>query len=300
MKRVSSLIISLGAVACVAASNLRHGAAPEITASGGNLTRFGNIKQTQTAGIASGVYNHPAWVQNCKAIYLDIGSNIGVQVRKLYEPEKYPGATVLPLFAGQFGAPAHRRLPASTSGICALGLEPNPEHYSRLDAISAAYVARGWNAHFYHVAAWSSDGQMNFKGAGELPSKRDWGARLDMPAVAMYDVNVPTVDIAAFINSLPAASIKLMKMDIEGAEYECISHLVGHNTLCQNTVNAAFAEAHAWGNVTNWPGDRSFTSIAHNINMQSCPAGVTTLHDLDDESYLHDVDNDPGGGYPLV
>ena len=29
---------------------------------------------------------------DCSSVYLDVGSNIGVQIRKLYEPHKYPNS----------------------------------------------------------------------------------------------------------------------------------------------------------------------------------------------------------------
>ena len=37
-------------------------------------------------------------LDGCYHVYLDVGSNIGVQVRKLYEPRKYPDAYVHEIF----------------------------------------------------------------------------------------------------------------------------------------------------------------------------------------------------------
>ena len=42
-------------------------------------------------------------LDGCRHVYLDVGSNIGVQVRKLYQPELYPGAGILPVFKEAFG-----------------------------------------------------------------------------------------------------------------------------------------------------------------------------------------------------
>ena len=44
---------------------------------------------------------------NCTTFYLDIWSNIGVQVRKLFEPSRYPNAAVLPVFDQYFGHERH-------------------------------------------------------------------------------------------------------------------------------------------------------------------------------------------------
>ena len=59
-------------------------------------------------------------------MYIDVGSNVGVQVRKLYQPHLYPDAPVLKVFDEAFGA--NRNL----SQVCAVGLEPNPKHTERL------------------------------------------------------------------------------------------------------------------------------------------------------------------------
>ena len=40
---------------------------------------------------------------HCRSVYLDVGTSIGTQIRKLYEPELFPGAYVLPHFNRQFG-----------------------------------------------------------------------------------------------------------------------------------------------------------------------------------------------------
>ena len=42
-------------------------------------------------------------LDGCYHVYLDVGSNIGVQVRKLYQPGFYPGAGVLKVFQEAFG-----------------------------------------------------------------------------------------------------------------------------------------------------------------------------------------------------
>merc|ERR1719446_1743977 len=54
-------------------------------------------------------YEHPDWMKSCKQIFVDLGSNIGVNVRKLYEPEKYHGAKLLPELEKAFGLAAERR-----------------------------------------------------------------------------------------------------------------------------------------------------------------------------------------------
>ena len=78
-------------------------------------------------------------LDGCAQVYLDIGSNIGVQVRKLFEPHLYPAANVISIFSKVFGPPEHRQLPSAESGLCAVGFEANPMRVPRLKELEAAY-----------------------------------------------------------------------------------------------------------------------------------------------------------------
>jgi hypothetical protein len=63
----------------------------------------------------------PSIWSNCsQGIYLDIGTNLGVQLRKLYDPQQFPNATVLPVFDKMFGM--------QRKGVCAVGVEANVHH----------------------------------------------------------------------------------------------------------------------------------------------------------------------------
>ena len=42
-------------------------------------------------------------LDGCYHVYLDVGSNIGVQVRKLYQPEHFPNAGIINQFRLAFG-----------------------------------------------------------------------------------------------------------------------------------------------------------------------------------------------------
>ena len=86
-----------------------------------------SLKQRTDNSNDSSVMN---MLDGCYHVYLDVGSNIGVQVRKLYEPEKYPKAPFLKLFDKYFGSLSKRRQhqPQMADTVCAVGFEPNPHH----------------------------------------------------------------------------------------------------------------------------------------------------------------------------
>lgn len=68
----------------------------------------------------------------CQHIYLDMGTNIGVQIRKLYQPEGYPNAVALPVFSKYFNGSSRR-------SVCAVGFEANAVQTSRLLALQESY-----------------------------------------------------------------------------------------------------------------------------------------------------------------
>ena len=80
---------------------------------------------------------------HCRAFYIDLGSNIGVQIRKLFEPKRYPLAAAQPIFNHYFSR--------SRQHVCAIGVEPNPQHYNRLRALEGYYHAH--NHTFAFIAA---------------------------------------------------------------------------------------------------------------------------------------------------
>lgn len=237
-------------------------------------------------------YGHPPWLQDCTKIYLDIGTNIGVQIRKLFEPEKYPLGRVLPIFTDVFGDGKYR-----AHSVCALGMEPNPHHWARLQALEAAYGKRGFRTHIYHFAAWKKEGTMAFRtDKKDVSSEQDvansmheeWGAHLRREVV-----QVRTVDLAAFIKSLPHGKVKLMKLDIEGAEYETLANAIPQSVMCEDTVPKLCVETHPRGDITTWKDDRLLWAVARRIKDHTCEGSrPTSIVDRDDETYVHDVDDD--------
>lgn len=172
--------------------------------------------------------------------------------------------------------------------MCALGFEPNPGHREHLEQLADGYAKKGWHVHFYPYAAWREEGTMNFDMASD-PKNDDWGAHLSGNTTGKHTTAVRTVDLASFVKTLPKATVKLMKMDIEGAEYATIGHMIDEKVLCQGSVDSAFIEAHAWGNTTQWKFNRSYAGIEQAVNGARCDTKQhTILIDLDDESYHDD------------
>lgn len=115
--------------------------------------------------------------KGCSSIYYDVGANVGAHIRKLFEPEKYPNATMLRSFDAIFGPAWQRRQHFNASGLCAFGFEANPEWASTLQNIETVYNANGWRVKFF-VPALVSDvgGKTTRLFINPDPAHNDWAA----------------------------------------------------------------------------------------------------------------------------
>ena len=94
-------------------------------------------------------------LDGCYHVYIDVGTNVGIQIRKLFEPEKYPDANVHKVFDTKFGNIKERLRPTIDGGnmICAIGFEPNSHHTEQLVKIESAYQQCGWRVVIFTESA---------------------------------------------------------------------------------------------------------------------------------------------------
>ena len=187
-----------------------------------------------------------SWFDGCQYVYLDVGTNIGIQIRKVFEPELFPEAKVLPIFDEIIGTNR-----SSRHDLCVVGFEPNIHHTTRLQELETAYLRRGWRVKiFTETAVALKNGEADFFFDTVAPAQRhQWGASLIPYHETMRDdqgssdggkrtaaakATVHTMDLADYIVRYVAARHHdtgrnhqiLMKLDIEGAEHELLPHLI--------------------------------------------------------------------------
>ena len=78
-------------------------------------------------------------LDGCFHVYLDVGSNVGIQVRKIFEPQLFPNATALEFYDKYFGPLSSRR---EKGVVCVVGFEPNPGHVKKLKGIASMTQSR--------------------------------------------------------------------------------------------------------------------------------------------------------------
>lgn len=273
---------------------------------------FSSIAQAFQLSASRQQNNRPgfgSWFDGCKSVYLDGGSNVGIQIRKIFEPELYPDDPVLPIYDRLFG-----KNRSTDSKMCVVGFEPNPHHTVKLQELEAAYNKKGWRVKIFTETAISlQDGTAEFYfDTLASPAQHEWGASMlawqyDMAAskeAGADDTNgkttVHTIDLAKYVleNVAPrrmssgasadmgrASDGVLLKVDVEGSEHELFPHLIITGALCQ--VGAVFYEEHYWGHVSiGNEKDTAFTAFfegfARDYDSKSCP---TTFLSVDNESY---------------
>ena len=228
---------------------------------------------------------------SCRHVYLDLGCNKGVQVRKLFQPWLYPGAAIIPYFYKVFGGVAKRR-----RDVCAFGFEANPRHMDRLNYISRAFRDKGLAVMFYNYAISNTS-----KGTVTIYSETnfdvDWGAGILDVAIQdkqnMTQYAVPNIDIVQFMKEkiIPLSPEKIfMKMDIEGSEFLVLPHMLRSGMFCKNVITSMVIEVHDWA-ASKMRSRLTLNNFQKQIEAQKCvPSEIVPV---DDESYNEDVYVDP-------
>ena len=200
-------------------------------------------------------------LDGCYHVYLDVGTNIGVQIRKLFEPEKYPKAKVKYIFNHHFGAVQERR---GSSGriVCAVGFEPNSHFTGYLKELESSYNRCGWKVRIFTETAVSDhNGVAQFFTNAKYQNMERGGGILP-PHINKIAKNIPNymkvtlVRLSEFLKrvvgnrKLPTVPLGsqppkvIMKMDIEGSELDVLPDVILTGGLLH--VNKIMIEWHDW------------------------------------------------------
>jgi len=241
----------------------------------------------------------------CFHVFLDVGANIGVHGRFLFEPEKYPKARVAKsIFDTEFGSNRDNR------DFCSFEFEPNPAQRQKLEAKASAYQAMGWRYEYIPAAAGDFDGYMEFHHNNDTINE-EWGFSVKKLVEGDAEIEkVPVLRLSSWIkhhiterripvspfgtdsNQIPTV---VMKMDIEGSEYVVLPDLILSGALC--AIDFLFGEFHPWFVPLNFTGHRIKLERRHDaeflqkVLINAIPTSrncKTRYKYLDDETYLHD------------
>lgn len=245
------------------------------------------------------------WTNCSQGIYVDVGTNYGTQIRKLYSPKQFPGAAVLPLFDKYFGR--------NRTGVCAVGFEPNPKHVKHLDLLNAWFLWKDLRAFVFTETAASVARDPEATFFRDFSRDNEWGATLFQGSLSKDTnvreaaVKVHVVDLVDFLDRVVRRVVAaeearsgrrppvLMKVDAEGAEYAVVPALLTSGMLCD--VDGVFVEWHKRARGTPKEGtfagdEKRFKQLL--AQMVPLPSRChMNLMDLDDESYGDEIVNMP-------
>mmetsp|Transcript_45686 Transcript_45686/g.110695 ORF Transcript_45686/g.110695 Transcript_45686/m.110695 type:complete len:312 (-) Transcript_45686:81-1016(-) len=251
----------------------------------------------------------------CFHVFIDVGANVGVHGRFLYEPDKYNlSKFAVPLFEKKFG---RNRL---NKEYCVLAIEANPKHWDRLDAISIIYRSFGWRFIVVKAAAFDEGGSGTFfhQGDGRF---NEWGFSLKFnkakkPKSTVGTESVPLIRFSKWLQheiferTIPSQfhsrrkPVVGMKMDIEGSEFIVLPDLLASGALCK--IDFLFGELHPWLAPLNFSdqsvsleneSDASRFFEAFELVLRSSRKCRTEFIPRDDEKYLHDTVPLPDGQF---
>jgi len=229
-------------------------------------------------------------LDGCHHVYLDLGTHIGIQIRKIYEPHLFPVSPVLPVLEKYFGT--------SRSSVCSVGFEPNPAFTGKLVNLESHYNSCGLNVTI------NTESGVTGKLSGTEKIKFQHGSdsmtgRLVRDPQEGNTVDVATVRISDYINnvvgtrrlptdkeSLPKVVIKL---DVEGLELEIIPDLVMNGAL--KHVDLIMVDYHYLPIHSSWVDtvrvsqmNDAISSLVKLAKDQGIPH-VTEIVEFDDETY---------------
>jgi len=207
----------------------------------------------------------PPLGDGCYHVFLDVGSNVGLHGRFLYEPQKYLKSTSsVKAFARVFGNERDNR------DYCIFAFEPNPIFHQRHLQLEQAYKAMGWRYHPIFAGASNVNGNMTFHHTYQADNPKLAGQELGFSAVARYgdqyqSQSVPVLRLATWIireirnRKIPQSVYSksqqsllradwntpkvVMKLDVEGVEYVIFPDLLVTGALC-DTIDFLMGEFH--------------------------------------------------------
>jgi len=240
----------------------------------------------------------------CYHVFLDVGANIGVHGRFLYEPTKYGNSfSAVSLFEQEFGKKRDNR------DFCVFAFEPNPTHRERFEQMVFAYRAMGWRYEYIPAGVSDHTGNMTFYHMND-ENFNEWGFTAKRSVEGAREEHVPVIRLASWLQeevyhrmvpSMPFGEYEtgpkvFMKMDVEGEEYRVLPDLLLSGIMC-SVVDFLMGEIHYGGfipmklsnNFTIQNASEASEFFRGMFSMiKSAQSCKTRYSDKDDETYLHD------------
>lgn len=218
----------------------------------------------------------------CKNIFFDLGANIGMHARFMFESEKYSARNhpalkrMYDIFDVFFGK--------NRNEVCVFGIEANQKRCPRLQELTNVYRRGGKTIEYLcPFAAWNTNDTLKFKdidGIGHGTASKVVDGHEEH---ATNIVSVDAISTSEYVLNIlqkykPVNTV--MKMDIEGAEFVVLPHMQKQGLLCQTKINVITIEYHH-KNKEEKRGWKLTKAV-------QCEQDETKIIELDSEDYVKD------------
>ena len=219
----------------------------------------------------------------CRHIFLDVGANVGLNAHFLYNGTDFPKSLkMVPLMDQMFGR--------DRSHVCYRGFEPNMNHIDR--HVSLRHYFKDKDMVIYNSAVGISDSSITFyyKNTEMEKKHNDWGfsSQVDpsqhaVKSVNLTAVNLTQIDFPSWLNALePKDARILMKLDVEGSEFELLTALLFRGQLC-NRIHTMTLEWHPRNCQRKWCAIKD--KLPPILDLARSVKCSTRFLAMDDESY---------------
>ncbi len=180
--------------------------------------------------------------QKCQHIFLDVGANVGINAHFLYNGSAFPKSLkMVPLMDQVFGR--------DRSHVCYRGFEPNMNHIGRHVSLRHNFSDKDMVIYNSPVGISNSSITFYYKNTEMEKKHNEWGfssSQVDHrgKSVNLTAVNLTQIDFPSWLNALePKDARILMKLDVEGSEFELLTSLLFRGQLC-NRIHTMTLEWH--------------------------------------------------------
>ena len=189
------------------------------------------------------VEEYRAWFQNCEHLLLDLGANRGDTILRWLTEEKYSGRSRISSIDTVYSL-EHRKK------FCILSFEPNGMFESTLRATERRMCAEGFKVkvkictavsdRFSESVIYIDDISTHSYGSSLIPEKKvNFAGQLHSLG---KEQAVKLVDMRAILSRVPESTELVVKMDIEGGEYDVLRSMIPSGLVC--SINVLIIEYH--------------------------------------------------------
>jgi hypothetical protein len=222
----------------------------------------------------------------CRHIFLDVGANVGLNAHFLYNGTDFPKSLkMVPLMDQMFGR--------DRSHVCYRGFEPNMNHIDRHVSLRHNFKDKDMVIYSSPVGISNSSITFYYKNTEMEKKHNDWGfsSQVDpsqhaVKSVNLTAVNLTQIDFPSWLNALePKDARILMKLDVEGSEFELLTALLFRGQLC-NRIHTMTLEWHPRQCQRKWCAIKD--KLPPILDLARSVKCSTRFLAMDDESYEDD------------